>query len=77
MDKFLENEAVSSIVNDGIRVILNLFIYLFFFLQEGFTRTKSTKSTKCKQATFLLLDIFYVHKKHKKHKTSNKWFSSS
>ena len=33
----------SSIKNEGIRVILNLFI---FFLQEDFARTKSTKSTK-------------------------------
>ena len=38
---------------------------------------KSTKSTKSKQATFLLLDVSYRHKKHKKHKTSNKQFSSS
>ena len=31
---------VSSIVNEGIKAILNLFI---FFLQEDFTHTKSTK----------------------------------
>ena len=33
--------------------------------------TKSLKSIKRKQATFLLLDVFYVHKKHKKHKKHN------
>ena len=33
----LNIEALSSIVNEGIRAILNLFI---FFLQEDFTRTK-------------------------------------
>ena len=32
---------ISSIVDEGIRAILNLFI--IFFLQEDFTRTKSTK----------------------------------
>ena len=34
--------VVSSTVNQGIRALLNLFIDLFF-LQEDFTRTKSTK----------------------------------
>ena len=34
---------MSSIVNEGIRAISDLFN---FFLQEDFTRTKSTKSTK-------------------------------
>ena len=37
---------VSSIINEGIRVILNLLI---FFLQEDFTRTKSTKTHTSKQ----------------------------
>ena len=69
---------LSSIVNEGIRAILNFFT---FFLQEDFTRTKSTKRTKTIkntkitkriQATFLLLDVFYAHKKHKKHKMLNK-----
>ena len=36
----------SSIINEGIRVILNLLI---FFLQEDFTRTKSTKTHTSKQ----------------------------
>ena len=35
--------SCSSIVNEGIRAILNLFI---FFLQEDFTHPKSTQSTK-------------------------------
>ena len=69
----------SSNVNESIRAVL-------FFERKDFTCTKSTKSTKSikstkrKQATFLLLDVFYAHKKHKKHKkhkTSNKQFSSS
>ena len=70
----LRGVPISSIVNEGIRAFLNLFI---IFLQEDFTRRKSTKH---KQATFLLLDLFYMHKnhkKHKKHKMSNKQFSSS
>ena len=35
--------VVSSIVNEGIRTNLNLFIIIIFFLQKDFTRTKSTK----------------------------------
>ena len=36
--------STSSIVNEGIRAILNLFILFYFiFLQKDFTRTKSTK----------------------------------
>ena len=35
--------VISSIVDEGIKTILNLFT---FFLQEDFTRTKSTKTTK-------------------------------
>ena len=61
--------VLSSIVNEGIRAILNLFIY-FFFLRDDFTRTKSTKSTK----------TYKKHKKpknYKKHKTQNKQLSSS
>ena len=70
MDQFY-----SSIVNEGIRALLNLFI---LFLQENFTRTKSAKSTKSikitkmqisEQTTFFLLDVFYEHKKYK---TQNK-----
>ena len=38
----VEGVHVSSIVNEGIRALLNFFIYLFFS-QEDFTRTKSTK----------------------------------
>ena len=64
--KLTENQ--SSIVNEGIRAILNLFIY--FFLQEDFTRTKSTKSTKRKQATFFLLDVFIRIKTIKSIKTT-------
>ena len=40
-----------------------------------FMSTKSTKSikiTKRIQATFLFLDVFYVHKKHKKYKKHKK-----
>ena len=58
---------ISSVVNEAIRAILDLFI--IFFLQEDFTHTKSTKRM---QATFLLLDVFYAHKKHKKHKKQKK-----
>ena len=39
----LRRVHVSSIVDEGIRVISNLFIYLFNFLQEDFTYAKSTK----------------------------------
>ena len=59
----LRGVHVSSIVDKGIRSLLNLFI-IIFFLQKDFTQTKriksikSTKSTKCKQATLFLLDVF-------------------
>ena len=52
MDKFLENEAVSSIVNDGIRVILNLFIYLFFFFTRRFHTHKKHKKHKMQTSDF-------------------------
>ena len=45
----LRVSRISSIVDEGIRAILNLFIYLFFFLQEDFTY----KRTKTKKAAFL------------------------
>ena len=62
----------SSNVNDVIRAVLNFFI--LFFLQEDFTRTKSTKSILSedtnrrkktqisKQVRFFTLDVFYAHK---------------
>ena len=62
-----KTSAVSSIVNEDIREILNLFI----FLQEDFTCKnstksikilKSTKSTKRQTSDFLPLGCFYVHK---------------
>ena len=46
---------LSSNIKEGIRAVL-------FFKRKDFIRTKITKR---KQATFLLLDAFYVHKKHK------------
>ena len=65
----------SSIVNEGIRALLNLFT---FFLQEDFTCTKSTKSIKStksterKQATFLLLDVFIYIKSIKSTKNTKR-----
>ena len=56
----LLSKCLSSIVNEGIGAILNLFTF-FFFLQD-FTctnSTKSIKSTKRKEATFLFLDVFF------------------
>ena len=44
----------SSNINEGIRVVL-------FFLQKDLTHTKSTKSTKRKQATFT--QTFFTHMK--------------
>ena len=54
-----EGVNVSSIVNEGIRALLNLFI---FYLQEDFTRTKCTKTHtgELKQKR----QHFYAHKKH-------------
>ena len=53
------------IVNEGIRAILSLFI---FFLQEDFTRTKSTKSTKTTKS----IKSTKTYKKHKKPKNYKK-----
>ena len=44
-----EFARVSSTVNEGIRALLNLFI---FSLQEDFSRTKSIKSTKLQTSDF-------------------------
>ena len=58
----LRGVHVSSIVNKGNRAILNLF---FFFLQEDFTRTKSTKR---KQANENKKDRIFIHIKTSKRK---------
>ena len=49
---------LSSIVNEDIRVILNFFVFCFF-LQEDFTRTKSTKrhTSKQKQKNSIFMHI--------------------
>ena len=59
-------ESESSNINEGIRAILNLSI----FLQEDFAHTKSTKSTKSMKSTRRVKIV-------KGHKTSNKRLSSS
>ena len=71
----VQNNHDSSNVNEGIRAVL------FFYkkISHAQKAQKVQTSTKCKQATFLRLDVFYAHKKHKKHKKnkmSNKQFSS-
>ena len=48
----------SSMVNEGIKAILNL---LLFFLQEDFTRTKSTKHI---QANKNKKDSIFMHIKN-------------
>ena len=57
LHKQAEGSTLSSIVNEGIRALLNLFIY--FFLQEDFTRTKSTKGVQAnknkKSSIFMLI----------------------
>ena len=65
---------VSSIVIKGIRALLNRFI---FFYKKISHAQKAQKAQNVKQATFLLLDVFYAPKKHKKYKTSSRQFSSS
>ena len=50
-------DEISSIINEGIKVVL-------FFLQKDFTRIKSTKSTKYKQATFA--QMFFIRTKSTK-----------
>ena len=53
---------ISNIVHKGIRALLNLFIFLYiFFLQEDFTRTKSTKTHTSEQKQ--KKQHFYAHKK--------------
>ena len=56
---------VSSIVNEGIRALLNFFIYLFFS-QEDFTRTKSTKRIQAnknkKDSIFMCIKTSKVRK---------------
>ena len=62
-------------MNEAIWAILKSFyLFIYFFLQEGFTqkkgkkstkfikRIKSTKSTKRKQVTLLPLNVFYAYK---------------
>ena len=57
---WLEQLALaSSIVNESIRAILNLFI---FFLQEDFTHTNSTKTHTSEQKQ--KKQHFYAHKKY-------------
>ena len=59
----IARELASGIVNEGIRALLNLFIYLF--LPKDFTHTKSTKSTKSTKrqtSEFPPLRCFHVHK---------------
>ena len=53
---------MSSIVNEDIRAVLNIFI---FFLQEDFTRTKSTKRI---QANKNKKDSIYMRIKTSKRK---------
>ena len=75
--------ALSSIVNEVIRVILNPFV----FLRENFTHTKSIKSTKRQtsdldvlyehKSDFLPLRCFYEHKKHKKRLSFSEMFFMS
>ena len=61
-------EGLNSIVNKGIRAILNLCIFFYKKISHACKKStksiksikiiKSTKSTKLKQTTFLLLDVF-------------------
>ena len=60
----------SSIVNESIRTILNLFY--FIFLREDYTRTKKHKKHKNYKALKRK-----KHKNCKKHNTPNKRLSSS
>ena len=55
---------ISSIVNEGIRVMLNLFIYLFFFYKKISHAQKAQKVQKAQKA--------YKHRKHKTHTSEQK-----
>ena len=55
----------SSIINEGIRAILNPPLFFFY------------KKISHAHKTIKIIKSTYKHKKHKTHKTSNKWFSSS
>ena len=57
---------MSSIVNEGIRTILDLFIF-FFFSEEDFTHTHTNTHTPTHRHT--KHKKHKIHKKHKKHKT--------
>ena len=60
---------VSSIVNEGIRTILDLFIFFFFFSQEDFTHTQTNTHIHTHTHTHTKHKKHKIHKKHKKHKT--------
>ena len=77
----VEGVHVSSIVNEGIRALLNFFI---FFSKEDYTRTKSTKriqanknkrssifmlikTSKRKKVACLAFCAFYAFYAYKKH----------
>ena len=57
--------TVSSIVNEGITAILNLFI---FFVREDFTRTKKHKKHTSEQKQ--KRQHFYANKKHLRRRKS-------
>ena len=67
----LTDKHISSIVNEGIRAFLNLFIYLFFFFTRRFHTHKKHKAHTSKQKQ--KKQHFYAHKEHLRGRKSLAW----